>query len=344
MTKIDPQELLPPEIWMKIFRHLSHRVLCSVVLVSKHLHSLGSDPSLWSSSSISRRKVKSHGLKNLMKITRFTGVTDLDMSVSWLTAGQCTSLVQETLLTNLQNLNLYGVDLSLVDSQLLAKAVARLCQVNLGWTRLTSDHTLELCNEILNSETLVDMNLFRVDLSDVPSYLLALAVSRVKTVKLTNTQLGTDQLVALLEQLMCPESRLQNLNLTGLNLSFVDPEFLAVALAGLVSFTLWGAKLTRTQCSRILEKMVDSTSLTSANLDSQDLSSVDGEVLGLAISRLCKASLFDSRLSTGQCVTLLKHVINSSSLTHLNLDCVAMGDVPRELKDKAREDVKILNS
>jgi len=342
---MDVQVSIPPETWLKILKYLPLQVLCRVVLVSKYFHSLGSEPSLWNKCSISRRKLRSHGLKSLMTIVRYTQVEKLDMSVTWLTAGQCTSLIQDSLETNLQHLNLYGVDLSLVDAQLLAKAVARLHKVNLGWTRLTGEQSIAVFREIVKSDgSLADMNMFRVNLSDVPSDLLAEAVSRLTIVKLTNTQLRTDQLVALLEQIMCPGSKLQNLNLTGVNLSFVEPQLLGVALSGLTSFTLWGTKLTISQCISILEEMMHSKTLTSVNMDSQDLSSVDPEVLSLAVSRLSIASLFDTRLTTQQCVKLLNQVIKSTTLTHLNLDFVAMGDVPLELREEAGTIVKILNS
>lgn len=341
---MDVQVDIPPETWLKILEYLPHPVLCRVVLVSKYLHSLGSEPSLWRNCSISRRKVRSHGLKSLMSTVRYTQVENLDMSVTWMEAGQCTSFLQDSLVTNLQHLNLYGVDLSSVEAQLLAKAVGRLHKVNLGWTRLTGDQAITVFREVIKSGTLADMNMFRVNLSDVPSDLLAEAVSRLTIVKLTDTRLRTDQLAALLEQIMCPGSELEHLNLTGVDLSFVEPQLLGLALSGLTSFILWGTKLTRSQCIRILELMIHSKTLISVNLDNQDLSHVDPEVLSLAVSRLSRASLFDSRLTTEQCVMLLNQVIQSTTLTHLNLDFVAMGDVPLELREDAGRIVKILNS
>ena len=72
---------------------------------------------------------------------------------------------------------------------------------------------------------LTDLGLSFVNLSGVPADILAMAVGRLKTVRLSYTKLTTNQCVKVLETI--PSTRLTNLYLYGIDLSGVPADLLA---------------------------------------------------------------------------------------------------------------------
>ena len=72
---------------------------------------------------------------------------------------------------------------------------------------------------------LTDLGLSFVNLSGVPADILAMAVGRLKIVRLSYTKLTTNQCVKVLETI--PSTRLTNLYLYGIDLSGVPADLLA---------------------------------------------------------------------------------------------------------------------
>ena len=104
---------------------------------------------------------------------------------------------EEESVKKLESMNMMDVDLSDVDSQLMASAIVRVKSVDMSGTYLTADQVNTLCCRIIEEEesvkTLECLNMMDVDLSDVGSQLLASAFVRVKSVDITDTDLTTDQ-------------------------------------------------------------------------------------------------------------------------------------------------------
>ena len=84
---------------------------------------------------------------------------------------------------------------------------------------------------------LTDLGLSFVNLSGVPADILAMAVSHLKTVCLTFTQLTTNQSVKVLD-IIPSSATLTNLDLWGNNLSGVPAAILAMAVGRLKTVNL----------------------------------------------------------------------------------------------------------
>merc|ERR1740129_1463251 len=71
---------LPPEMWVRVLSHVPHSSLCCLALVSRHFHTVASDPSLWLDAPINSSKLKEEGLHQLLSIPRFSHIVKLDLS------------------------------------------------------------------------------------------------------------------------------------------------------------------------------------------------------------------------------------------------------------------------
>ena len=140
---------------------------------------------------------------------------------------QCTKIL-ETIpsSTTLADLNLAVNNLSGVPADILAMAVGRLKNVDFRRTQLTTNQCVEVLHAITSSATLTDLDFWRINLSGVPADILALAVSRLKTVNLSNTRLTTDQCVKVLDAIPSIAT-LTNLYMYGIDLSGVPSDLLA---------------------------------------------------------------------------------------------------------------------
>merc|ERR550519_987593 len=103
----------------------------------------------------------------------------VNLEYTSLVTDQCTQILDASLAsTTLSDLNLEGINLSEVPADLLATAVSRLRNVNLGITDMTTDQCVTVLDASRSSTTLTDLDLADIDLSGVPADLLATAVSR----------------------------------------------------------------------------------------------------------------------------------------------------------------------
>ena len=146
---------LPQEMWLKILSYLPSRDLCRVVLVSRHMYNVATDPSLWARHPINKSKLKDTSAVQFLTTQRFQLVKCLDFSLaSWMTPSQCTDLLHHLVNDNNNNIadiNLYNVNLSKVPPDLLGRAVSSIEKVNLSFTRLTEHQTEAVMRHILMS-------------------------------------------------------------------------------------------------------------------------------------------------------------------------------------------------
>lgn len=113
--------------------------------------------------------------------------------------------------TSLKSLNLAGLILVEVSPDLLANVVASIPVVNLAATKLASKQTTAIFSRLLSSCKLRELDLGGLSLSQVPSRLLALALSRLRSVNLINTIISREQLQELNAQIQNNYSALEYL-------------------------------------------------------------------------------------------------------------------------------------
>ena len=158
----------------------------------------------------------------------------VDMYVTKLTVEQV-----EAILTNistgdsqLKGLNITGINLSTLDSAMLARAVDRLEEVGLASTKLTSEQWRAILTSIATENSKLKMlSIGNNKMSTLEPSLLARAVIRLEKVNLLQTQLTGPQVEAIFTAINEKGSLLKNLNISGTNLSTLDPCLVARAVS-----------------------------------------------------------------------------------------------------------------
>jgi hypothetical protein len=114
----------------------------------------------------------------------------------------------------LTSLNLAGLNLTDTSADLLANVVATVPMVNLAATKLASKHLTAIFSRLLGSCRLRELDLGGLSLSQVPSRLMALALSRLRRVNLLNTIMNREQLYEFINQIRDNYSALEYLALS----------------------------------------------------------------------------------------------------------------------------------
>lgn len=205
-----------------------------------------------------------------------------DLSWTHLTTDQCSDILSYEDTTNLTDLTLVGINLttetSRVPVEVLARAGRQLRKINLSSAKATSEQYEALLEGSLASKNLVDLNLESGTLARVPASLLSRAVSRFTRCDLSSTYLETDQLTALLSSSMT-STTLCDLNLDNVNLSGVEADLLASAVARLRSVDLSATRLVKAQTSALIKKCVASKQLREMKIHFVNLKGVPGDLI-----------------------------------------------------------------
>eukprot|EP00092_Neocalanus_flemingeri_P013785 GFUD01014868.1.p1 GENE.GFUD01014868.1~~GFUD01014868.1.p1 ORF type:complete len:403 (+),score=69.42 GFUD01014868.1:1-1209(+) len=147
-----------------------------------------------------------------------------DISGTGLTSSQVSHILKNlTLSTTLKEVNLQGIDLSQVSSEILAKAAVSLMKVSLRKTKLTPQQCTALFATNLGPTKLRDLDLSNVNLSAVDGDVLAMSITRLRDIDLTYTWMTKDQVSKFVQQIM-KFTRLEYLKLQSATASLLTPE------------------------------------------------------------------------------------------------------------------------
>ena len=229
----------------------------------------------------------------------------------------------------IEDIDLSRINLSEVAADKLAKAVSHVYSADVS-THLSTDQCAQILDTSLSSTTLANLDLSYVDLSGVPADLLGTAVSRLKTVRLNQSSLTTNQCVSVLKTSLS-STTLAHLDLSGNDLSGVPSDLFAMAVSRLKTVDLVTTEMTTNQCVNVLKISLSSTTLAHLDLWNNDLSGVPADLLAMAVSRLKTVDLGYTKLMTNQCVQLLNSSLTSATLVDVDLGWNNFRGVPAEL-------------
>jgi len=336
------EKALPPEQWRQVLVNVSPGDLCSVMRTSSYMNSVASWPNLWAEMPVNMGKIRDNGLAELYSIDRFRKIRKITFVEGGFNAEQLEMVLHDIPASPFKDINLSCVDLSQVLAELLARAVSCLQTVNLRNSSLTTEQCIQMLEASLSTKCLVDVDLSGINLRQVPSELLANAVSRLQTVNLEGTKLTTKQCIQMLNfSLFCKS--LVDVNLRYIDLSEVPSDLLARAVSRLQTVVLHSTKLTTEQCIQLLQVSVSSKSLVDVNLVYVNLSGVPSDLLARAITHLQTVNLTYTYLTTEQCIQVLEVSLSSRSLVDVNLLYVNLSGVPSNLLARAVSRLQTVN-
>jgi len=206
--------------------------------------------------------------------------------------------------------------------------------------KFTSVELERLLNEIPGSP-LENIDFACANLNGALPDLLASAFKVLTCVNLYSTNLTNDQCIKLLEASLS-STTLIDLDLGNVNLSGVPPNLLASAVKRLKTIRLYMSDLTTDQCIKLLEASRSSTTLVDLALRYVNLSAVPPTILASAAKRLNTMDLYNTHLTTDQCIKLLQATLCTTTLVDLNLSSVNLSGVPPNLLESAVKCLKII--
>ena len=158
--------------------------------------------------------------------------------------------------SHLKSLDISGVDLSRVDPEILAIAVARLEAVTLSGTRINNDQVVSIFSEMSQNTVMKEID-FKLSsdfiLSSVAPEVLASALIRLEEVRAVAFGITDDQAKALFGEMAqnSQNCNLKKLSLYGGDFSAVDPEVLVTAVTNVKEVCLCDSDLGLEQITSI---------------------------------------------------------------------------------------------
>jgi len=242
-------------------------------------------------------------------------------------------------LSSLSSLRLSGLHLSppqwsslllSLPPSTLTTGLSRLSSLSLQFAALSPHQWEALLPSLSSSPTLHSLALVQVDLSPLPPHLLPPLVRRLEHLDLSDSRLSPLHLQPLLAAV--PSSNLRCLGLAGQDLAQVGREVLARGVASLHRVVLRKAKLGEEQVRALLSCCLGPCRLRQIDLSCVNLSSIPGDLLALAVSRLREADLTCTWLTRAQLAAMVDQVCRYTRLEHLRLQAATVALLTREMR------------
>ena len=330
-------ENLPTEMLLYIFEMLSYRDLKIAMLVCRRWREIGEIQQLWGSLPVIVNKRNISVMPEILSTTRLLGLhklrieTDLSEKVSQTIARHpglrefelSERNDEQTIISVLNvicsregqgmNLRLKNKNVSGVDAELLASAVIKLETLEFSNTQLTQQQIVAILTAVSDGRKMTKLDISFNDMSGIDKKLLAKAVTKMKKLNITDTNLTQEQAEAILTA-VSEENVVSKLYIGFNNLSGVDPGLMAKAFTNLKKLNVNRSELTHRQIVTILTAFCKGNTI---HISMNDLSRVDPGLLARAVTKLEVMDVQDTELSQQQVVAIITAVSESKKITEL---------------------------
>ena len=300
-------------------------ILASVSSADSKLRKLDLGNSKFSIS-VPEAPVSRSSIPQIEATLKSVGLIDISRIAIGLLSAACSKLLEinleNTRMTGLQARELFALvadaktplkvvrighnQLDSAGADLMGEAAGKLTELGLSQTSLLPDQAKSVfASTAKNHSQLRRLDMDGNDLSWVPIRDLAAAVSSLEEVLLARTSLTSSQMRTVLNvnpKHGCRRRRV--LSMAGLNLSSIEPDLLAKAVATLNKADLHHTSLTKDQATRLLISLSDAGNLLEdLNIGHNNLSLVD-PTLFILLSKLTSATLNFCHLTSAQAENL----------------------------------------
>jgi len=251
----------------------------------------------------------------------------------------------------IREINLLGIDLSLVPCDVLTQAVGSLVKGNLTNTNLTTNQAEAVFKAIKSSKTLTSINLQGVNLSGISGSLLVETIGYLEHLNLSDTNLSQEQLELFLPALEKSTSSklkdsssvasptaspkcvktLRDLTLRRVDLSKLKPAIISGAVSKIKTLDIGYTNLDTDQIKDLLQSIAGSQKVKEINIQGVNLSKTSSDLLSQCLSHMEKVNVRDSCLSKEQITSLLHGVKQSTTMLELDLLGVDLMEIPSQL-------------
>ena len=334
----------PPEVLQHILHFLPPKDLKSAVEVSKSWKGVALNPKLWKWAKLTFLP----GLDGWMDLTSTLQMMRSPRAVRTLEAADLTNqqALRLTLAvvdnSTLEEINLEGSSMELVEPDLLSSALSSLVKLNLANSNLTEGQVTALFSMMTSGCKISSLNLEEVNLSTVDPKLMASA-SRLAELNLSTTLLTTEQTRILWNAIgeFCSFTSFQ---MAGVNLANVEPDLLAKVAMQASKIGLCNTSLTGDQAASVISAFDQNDMLEEVDLNDNSLTGVESGLFARAVSRTRSLSLVNAGLNADQVTLLLKAVSVSGDcpLESLDLSANNLSMIEADLMAESMNKLKIV--
>ena len=259
--------------------------------------------------------------------TAFSRLSSLGLSDVLLSETQWTSILK---LASLSSLSLRMINMTSIDPDLLARSLSSCSSLSLDFVALNQLQWVSLLESMMALNKTRRLRISSVDLSKLPSPLLCSVLTRCKSVDLSFSSLTLQQLNDVLKSVIT--SSLQELILTGVDLSSVPESSLARAVTSVTRASLAKTKLTGSQVTSVLAANLGRSRLRHLDLGQCRLGGADSEVMALSLSRLQSVNMYNSLVTRDQLARLVTQVDRFSRLELVTIQSTSANLLPYETR------------
>jgi len=197
---------------------------------------------------------------------------------------------------------------------------SKLAKLSLCSSSLSAAQYGLVCSYVIESKSIEVLQLDHCDLTGVNKVILANMTVKLKKGTFQGCLLQNDQKVAIFRRILSSSDHpLVDLDLTGIDLSQINPVLVGEAVCCIKKINLSSTYLTGDQKIQIFKSNLSPTSkLSVLILYIVNLSQIDPSLLGSSLSRLSIVDLRHMNLLGTQKTAIISHII-SSSVSELNL-------------------------
>ena len=237
-----------------------------------------------------------------------------------------------------------GINLSTLNSQLLAETVSNIEEVVFNYCELTPYQANAIFAAIHTDSKIKKLDVGTHVLTDVSLESIAGAVAKLEKLMVDDTSL-TDQQVNMIFSVINTNTNMKGiLDLTDNDLSSVKPAVLAKSVIKLEVLNLSGTFLSTKQLEAIFMSMCGESKLNILMLSDNNLSSVNPELLAKAITNLSNADVSNADLTPEQLTTVFEAIDQGCRLKKLNIGFNDISLVDPILLSRVKETLSELNA
>eukprot|EP00092_Neocalanus_flemingeri_P034686 GFUD01037737.1.p1 GENE.GFUD01037737.1~~GFUD01037737.1.p1 ORF type:complete len:476 (-),score=87.05 GFUD01037737.1:267-1694(-) len=351
-------DLLPDEMLLKIFKKLSVRSLCNILLVNKHWRLVGEDPALWKRFPLAIGSQNVKYLPCILKFSRFSHLEELllmsfDPYDSEDNDIDTAAIVQSSI---------NRLEIRFVDMRANMRNVSMLDTLTcltIHCCPLTQDQANEMFNKFEEGIHLKQLNIINPlingteeniagdGLSKVSPGAFGRGLSRICSVKLHEVCLTVAQSNSLLTYID-NGSALKSLDIYDSNnpkISESSSELLASSFNKLESLTMYNACLGESRTLNFLQAMAEGTNLKHLNFRSNSLRGIPPTIIARAFQPLISLNIEDTDISPAQSEAFFQSLKENrgKQLTFLSIGHNDLSSVPPEIFAGALKNITKVN-
>ena len=264
------------------------------------------------------------GLSKIQPETFVSGlasIRNIKLRETGLTVDQINLFFQHIITSNvIKSLDLIDKNLSEANVDLMTQAFNSLESLSLHYGTLIGDVQMGLFLTSMSTRTnLTQLSLRNIKLNHINPQLLGRAVRSLTSLEIMISDLTPDQLDSIFSSLARRPDLTRHLCFSHNDLSSVQPDLFVAVARNVRSLDLYNSRVTTGQMEALLQALVIKPTVREINLNYNDLSQVNAQVLAQGLNQVSKAFLYKTELSEVQVEAILDQGMKQSKLFHLDL-------------------------